>query len=332
MNRRWAMRTTQVLPHMALRLTEVGLSPFLWCLTASLLTAGSGSAQPLFTEATEQLGIRLAGRSARNLVFVDYDNDGLQDIFLGENTFADRQIALFHNTGGGRSVNQTDLIPSDLHKADGGSGGVFADYDNDGDQDLFLPVFPDNVLLRNDRGTFSKVALATGAPDTLGTDQVIWLDYDRDGYLDLYVGNERASEDGQPRSNRLFHNDGNGSFSDRTAAAGLDVLVLPEAGGPGGGMAAADFNNDGWPDLYVGVFKGPNRLFLNDGQGGFRDVTTSEIGDEGEAFTVAVGDIDNDGDLDLFQSAGGSGDALFRSKMLLNLGDGQFLRNQYFWP
>ena len=295
-----------------------------WRFGIGLLLAGSVSAQTIFTEATEEIGIRLAGRSARNIVFVDYDNDGLQDIFLGENTYFDRQIALFHNTGGGRSVDQTALIPNDLHQADGGSGAIFADYDNDGDQDLFLPVFPHNLLLRNDRETFSKVALVTGEPDTLGTDNAIWLDYDRDGYLDLYVGNERAEND-QPRSNRLFRNDGNGSFSDRTAEAGLDALVLPEASGVGGGMAAADFNDDGWPDLYVGVFEGANRLFLNNGQGGFRDATTSEILDEGEAYSIAVGDIDNDGDLDLFQGAGGSGEAQFRSKMLLNIGDGQFL-------
>jgi hypothetical protein len=93
-------------------------------------------------------------------------------------------------------------------------------------------------------------------------------------------------------------------------------------------MVAGDFNDDGWPDLYVGVSLAPNRLFLNDGQGGFRDATTDEIGDPGAAFGVAVGDIDNDGDLDIFQAAGARGareDDAFRSVMLLNLGDGLFL-------
>jgi len=91
-------------------------------------------------------------------------------------------------------------------------------------------------------------------------------------------------------------------------------------------MVAGDFNDDGWPDLYLSIFGAPNRLFLNNGQGGFEDATTKEIGDPGEAFGVAVGDIDNDGALDIFQAAGGgNGRDLSRSLMLLNLGDGQFV-------
>ena len=95
-------------------------------------------------------------------------------------------------------------------------------------------------------------------------------------------------------------NHGDGSFTDQTVAAGLDILVDPVYGGSSGGMAAGDFNDDGWPDLYLGVTNHPNRLFLNDGQGRFQGVTTGDIADEGEAFSVSVGDIDNDGDLDLF--------------------------------
>ena len=293
---------------------------FLWCLSASLLLAAPVGAQTLFTDITEQVGLdAFDGRSARNVVFVDYDNDGFQDLFISENRRSGRQIGLFHNTGDGRSVNLTDLIPSDFHKVDGRAGSVFADYDNDGDQDLFLPVLPHNVLLRNDRGVFTEVDLAGIGTDSLSTDQAIWFDYDRDGFLDLYAGSREPSS-----GNRLFRNEGNGSFSDRTADAEIDLLLSPEWGGSIGGMAAGDFNNDGWPDLYLGVSRSPNRLFLNDGQGRFLDATTGEIGDAGEAFAMATGDIDNDGDLDIFQGSGGSG-AEGRSLMLLNLGDGQFL-------
>ncbi len=295
----------------------------LWWLTTSLLLAGLGGAKTLFTDATDRLGLEFAGRSARNVIFADYDNDGLQDIFIAENRATDLQIGLFHNTGDGRSVNQTDLIPIDLHSVDGQAGSVFADYDNDGDQDLYLSASPYNMLLRNDGGRFSKVPIASA--DTLVTDQSIWLDYDRDGLLDLYVSNEFVNENRPPLGNRLFHNDGNGSFSDQTAAAGLEVSLGTDYGGSTGGMSAGDFNDDGWPDLYLGVNRQSNRLFLNDGQGRFRDATTSEIGDDGEAFSIAVGDIDNDGDLDILQPAGASDAEEFRSKMLLNLGGGEYL-------
>ena len=162
--------------------------------------------------------------------------------------------------------------------------------------------------------------------------EAIWLDYDRDGHLDLYS----SRFFGNPlRGNRLFRNNGAGLFVDRTAASGLDSLFHPQAGGSIGGIAGGDFNNDGWPDLYIGnsafplfgdATNLPNRLFLSDGQGGFVDATTSEIADEGLALDLAVGDIDNDGDLDIFQTATADDiEAGSRNLMLLNLGDGQFL-------
>ena len=294
-----------------------------WWLSASLLLAGSVGSQTLFTDATGRLGLEFEGRSARNVIFADYDNDGFQTSSSLRTVSPTGRSASSTIRATGARVNQTDLIPGDLHSVDGQGGSVFADYDNDGDQDLYLSASPHNMLLRNDGGRFSKVSVTT--TDTLVTDQAIWLDYDRDGLLDLYVSNEFVSENRPPRGNRLFHNDGNGSFSDQTAAAGLDVPLGTDDGGSAGGMAAGDFNNDGWPDLYLGVNRQPNRLFLNDGQGRFRDATTSEIGDEGEAFSIAVGDIDNEGDLDILQPAGASDDEGFRSKMLLNLGGGEFL-------
>lgn len=97
-------------------------------------------------------------------------------------------------------------------------------------------------------------------------------------------------------------------------------------------MAAGDFNDDGWPDLYIGVFRGANRLLLNDAQGGFRDVSTREIddcvtgGECGQAYGVAVGDIDNDGDLDLFQATHGWVHAIWRPIMFMNLGEGVLIQ------
>jgi len=265
------------------------------------------------------------GRNARNVVFVDYDTDGFQDVFITENEFRGARLGLYHNTGDGRLVDQTFRLPTDLHTRDGVAGAIFGDYDGDGDEDLFLPMWPHNALLRNDRGLFTRVDAGRDLADSLYTDSAIWLDYDRDGHLDLYVGSHHGDEEYAPRANRLLRNQGDGTFMDQTAAAGLDIILDPEDGGSRGGMAAGDFDDDGWPDLYLGVSNYPNRLFLSDGQGGFRDATSGDIADEGEAFSLAVGDIDNDGDLDIFQGAGGSGDLGFRSLMLLNLGEGQFL-------
>ena len=283
------------------------------------------AAQTLFTDVTEQVGLdAFLGRSARNVVFVDYDNDGFQDVFITENKYYPRRIGLFHNTGDGRFVDQTFRIPADLHLADGFAGAIFGDYDNDGDEDLFLPVRPHNVLLRNDRGLFVEIDPGSDLTDSQEIDGAICLDYDRDGYLDLYVTSFPIDEDSEPRANRLLRNNGDDTFTDQTAVAGLDILFHPEWGGNSGAMAAGDFNGDGWPDLYLGVHSYANRLFLNDGQGRFEDATSGEIGDEGDAFSIAIGDIDNDGDLDIFQAAGGREQG-FRSLMLLNLGDGQFL-------
>ena len=301
------------------------------CLGLAL--AGPLTAQTLFTE-VEPAGLQVfTSPYPRDMTFVDYDNDGLQDVFLVGNGYqppqSPRQIGLFRNAGDGRFTDQTALLPVEVDGVIGGGGAVFGDYDNDGDEDLFLPVQPHNVLLRNDRGRFTIADPGPGLRDSISTDNAIWLDYDRDGHLDLYVGNLGESEDYPRGYNRLFRNLGDGTFADQTDEAGLAIEVEPVFGGSLGGMAAGDFNDDGWPDLYLGVLSppgglgAPNRLFLSDTQGGFRDATTSEIGDRGEAFAVAVGDTDNDGDLDIFQAAAGYGES--RSPLLLNLGGGDFL-------
>jgi len=284
------------------------------------------AAQTFFTDVTEQAGLgAFLGRDARNVVFVDFDHDGYQDVFITENGPSATRTGLFHNTGDGHLIEQTFRLPTELHREDGFAGSIFGDYDNDGDEDLFLVVWPHNVLLRNDRGLFTQVDPGSDMSDSLRTDNAIWLDYDRDGYLDLYVSNQYADEGYATRTNRLLRNQGDGTFTDQTAVAGLDILFHPELGGADGGMAAGDFDDDGWPDLYVGVFGHANHLFLNDGAGGFRDATIGDIADEGEAFSLAVGDIDNDGDLDIFQGAGGSNEMGFRSLLLLNLGEGEFI-------
>ena len=307
------------------------------CCTATLiglLQTTLVAAQPLFTDITDAVGLDAwDGPTPSSVVFVDYNNDGFQDVFFVDSLNPlNSQMGLFQNTGDGRLIDMTSAIPSELHSFLW--FGILADYDSDGDEDLYLAVLNPNrnLLLRNDRGLFTQVTFDAEAAPPFSL-EAIWLDYDRDGHLDLYS----SRFFGNPlRGNRLFRNNGAGLFVDRTAASGLDSLFHPQAGGSLGGMAGGDFNNDGWPDLYIGAgnhrFLGdatniPNRLFLSDGQGGFVDATTSEIADEGQAFGLAVGDIDNDGDLDIFQTttADDINQDESRNLMLLNLGDGQFL-------
>jgi len=282
-------------------------------------------AETFFTDVTEEAFLEggFTDRWARSTSFGDYNNDGWPDLLISDNERF--RIALLRNEENGRFTDVSTAIHVDSPRTLGGGGTIFGDYDNDGDLDLFVSVGTpwssgQDVLLRNDRGVFRDVTLEAGLTDSLQTDNAIWLDYDRDGFLDLYVGNWDSTA-----GNKLHRNNGDGTFADVTKKAGLDIQFAPYSPGSNGGMAAGDFNDDGWPDLYVGVFETPNWLFLNDGQGGFEDAITREIGDPGQAYGVTVGDINNDGHLDIFQAAGGSLDESYRSLLLLNQGEGQFI-------
>jgi hypothetical protein len=299
-----------------------------------VLLTFSAEAQPYFTEhmSTKVELASLSGGS-RSLAWGDYNNDGWPDLFCAEGFSP--QIALLENEAGEGFSDRTFTIEAELDYSSIGGGISFADIDNDGDLDGFLPKgmfwtsMPGmNVLLRNDGGVLWEGSIEAGLTDILPTDNAIWLDFDRDGWIDLYTGNIGAAfpTDPAPR-NRLYRNGGDGHFAPATTAPGLDVGFFPSGagGGTNGGMAAGDFTGDGWTDIYVGAFSAANRLFVADGELDFSEVTSREINDEGQAFGVATGDIDNDGDIDIFQAAGGGGgDLAFRSLMLVNVG-GQFL-------
>ncbi|MBT4501980.1 MAG: T9SS type A sorting domain-containing protein [Gemmatimonadetes bacterium] len=293
-------------------------------ICVSLLLAGTGEAQTFFEDVTQEVGMKAV--MTRSLAWGDYDNDGRPDIFLShtdKNSQIKGGIALLHNEED-RFIDHTDRLRADTSPQLRGGGANFGDYDNDGDLDVFVPMGTwvqslQNVLLRNDQGIFVDVAEEAGLIDKVPSDNAIWLDYDRDGYIDLYVGNIYDTIAGR---NTLYRNNGDGTFSDATEEAGLNLQMTPESGGTNSGMVAGDYNDDGWPDLYLGHW-GPNRLFLNDGKGRFEDRTTSDVSEDNGTWGVVAGDINNDGRIDLFQVSGWWNN--YRSTLMLNLGEGEFL-------
>ena len=163
-------------------------------LWLGLLLSGSAGAQETFYSEVTDEAFAAPQFGMRSTAFGDYDNDGWPDFFASE-VFGPRSV-LVHNEGNGRFA---DLIATSIQgnvtQGIKGGGAIFGDYDNDGDLDLYVPQGSfggqriRNLLLRNDRGLLRDVSLEVGLIDSLSTDNAIWLDYDRNGFLDLYTGN-----------------------------------------------------------------------------------------------------------------------------------------------
>ena len=204
---------------------KTGLPLILFCIGS--LLAEPSAAQPYFEDVTQET-IGIVPFNPVPIAFWDYNNDGSPDLFLGDGggfsgLIRGATFSLLHNPGKGRFASHNARLPATIaHQAALGDGVAFGDYDNDGDPDLFLTIgsvissAPD-LLLRNDRGRFSEVSAAAGLREGMPTDNAIWLDYDRDGHLDLYAGH--WSLDGSPGlRNRLWRNKGDGT--DRIAYFG----------------------------------------------------------------------------------------------------------------
>jgi hypothetical protein len=233
-------------------------------------------------------------------VMEDLDGDGLLDIFA---TSYDpcRPAHYFRNAGDGRFEDRS--LAAGLGEQLGGFNAQQTDYDNDGDFDLFITRGAwqfdlgrqRNSLLRNDGGgRFVDVTHAAGlAEPAYPTQASAWADYDLDGDLDLYVGNE-TDQDGKPFPSQLFRNEGDGRFVDVAAQAGVRNDQMAK------GLAWGDFDNDGDEDLFVSNI-GLNRLYVNQGDGSFVD-RAAELGllEPARSFAAWFWDYDNDGGLDLF--------------------------------
>ena len=310
-------------------------------ITAELLRAvPSDHPRVTFTEVTKAAGIKyvnFSGARSSQLpedmgsgaAWGDFDDDGWADLAIanevGPMTMTPEQqkasparTTLYRNNRDGTFTDVTDATGIDVRGW--AMAAAWADYDNDGRLDLLITAYGHSVLYHNDgNGRFSDRSTASGVgiPEGFWTGAA-WGDYDRDGFLDLYVtgyvqyttrlssGAPGLTDVENPASinpasfsgerKLLFHNNRNGTFTERASAAGVDNL-----GGRGLAAAWVDFDGDGWTDLYVGNDVSDNFLFLNKHDGTFEDIThAAHVADYRSSMGIAVGDWNGDGRQDLF--------------------------------
>ena len=304
---------------------------FLFTICASLPVLGQ---QITFRDITAQAGIHFTHNNAAfgkkylpetmgpGCAFIDYDNDGWPDILLingeswpGHGT-AQTSTKLYHNNHDGTFTDVTAKAGLEIPMF--GLGVAVGDYDNDGYDDIFITALGQSRLFHNNRnGTFSDVSKSAGmlGPNEFST-SAAWIDYDRDGKLDLVVvnyvqwsmqGDLFCTLDGTHKSYctpesykgasaRLWHNLGNGKFEDATAKAHFFDNTSKSLG-----LAILDYDGDGWPDIFLANDTQPNKLYLNKHDGTFEEkavpagIAFSEDGIARAGMGVDAGDYDHSG-------------------------------------
>jgi hypothetical protein len=256
---------------------------------------------PRFRNVAADVGLDRRG-TAGGVAIDDFDGDEYLDVVVSE--WAPRgQLRFFRNQRDGSFAERTEQ--AGFRGITGGLNLLHADYDNDGDLDIFVlrggwwfetGCLPGSLLQNHGDGTFTDVTFAAGLGERqLPTQTGAFADYDLDGDLDLYIGSESS-----PRvrcSSQLFRNNGDGTFTDVAAPAGVTNDAYAK------GVSWGDFDNDRWPDLYVSNIDGVNRLYHNRGDGTFADVARAAgVTGPDASFPTWFWDFDNDGALDLFVS------------------------------
>jgi hypothetical protein len=321
------------------RVKRLLTSTLVLLLTAFPFLAGEHGAPAVgpavtFRDVTQQARIRFVHNNGAfgkkflpetlgpGVAFIDYDNDGWPDIFLVNgmdwpgHTQKHSTPKLYHNNHDGTFTDVTHKAGLDVEIY--GMGAAVGDFDNDGHDDLFVSALGQSRLFHNNgNGTFTDVTQKTGlsGPREFST-SAAWVDYDKDGRLDLLVGNYvqwsvetdlYCTLDGKSKSYctpesykgtavRLWHNRGNGTFEDMTQKAGLGDATSKTMG-----VAALDFDSDGWPDLLFSNDTQPNKLYRNNGNGTFTErgviagVAFSEDGVARAGMGVDAADYDRSG-------------------------------------
>ena len=266
----------------------------------------SAEEMPRFTNIAPHLGLDTFDLSG-GAIIDDFDNDSYLDIVVSTWDPVG-QIRFFRNNRDGTFSEQTEQ--AGLLGLYGGLNLLQADYDNDDDVDILVlrgawleaaGRHPNSLLRNNSDGTFTDITFNAGLGEVhYPTQTASWSDYDNDGDLDLYIGNE--STEGFNAPCQLFRNNGDGTFSDVAAEAGVQNYSFTKS------VIWGDYNADRLPDLYVSNFKSANRLYRNNGDGTFTDVAAElDIDLPMRSFPAWFWDFDNDGTLDLYVSAYSAG-------------------------
>ena len=258
-----------------------------------------------FTDRAPALGIDALGLAGGGIM-EDFDNDGHADIVASSWGLSD-PLRYFHNQGDGRFTERT--IEAGLSGIVGGLNANQADYDNDGHIDILVlrggwfgadGLHPNSLLRNQGDGTFADVTEEAGLLSLHPTQTAAWADFNNDGHLDLFIGNESSPQQNHPCE--LFRNNGDGTFTDIASAVGLDVTGFIK------GVAWGDIDNDLLPDLYISRLGESNLLFYNQGPGAdgiwrFSDITAKAgVEQPNFSFPLWFWDFDNDGFLDIFVS------------------------------
>ncbi|MEI6341176.1 MAG: FG-GAP-like repeat-containing protein [Verrucomicrobiota bacterium] len=313
-------------------------------------TFASEHPMPRFPNVATEAGLDLLDL-AGGVACDDFDDDGLLDV-MASSWGLDGQLRFYHNNGDGTFVERTS--EAGLVGLLGGLQVYPADYNNDGRLDLWIPRgawlgkagrIPGSLLRNEGHGTFADVTEEAGVLRARPTQACRWLDFDLDGDLDLFVGNE-TTDPNDPEPCELFRNNGDGTFTECAADVGLALKLFVK------GVACSDYDNDGDPDLYLSVRAGPNVLLRNDATAPvpspsspakasrrvFTDVSIpARVTQPNFSFATWFFDFDNDGWEDLFACGYGinhvgdvADDYLHRPskgstpRMYRNLGDGTF--------